>query len=32
MAVLLREEDFYDLAYAYLVKAAAQNVRRAEIC
>jgi adenosine deaminase len=31
MAVLLTEEDFYDLAYAYLAKAASQNVRYAEI-
>ncbi|WP_298173300.1 adenosine deaminase [Novosphingobium sp.] len=26
MKVLLREQDFYDLAYAYLAKAASQNV------
>lgn len=29
--VLLREQDFYDLAFAYLRTAAAQNVRHAEI-
>ena len=31
MAVLVREDDFYELAYAYLGKAAEQNVRHAEI-
>jgi adenosine deaminase len=31
MQVLLTEPDFYELAYAYLTKAAAQNVRYAEI-
>jgi adenosine deaminase len=31
MAVLLTEQDFYDLAWAYLSKAQAQNVRYAEI-
>lgn len=31
MAVLLRDEDFYDLAMAYLRRARAQNVRHAEI-
>jgi adenosine deaminase len=31
MAVLLHEQDFYDMAYAYLSKAASQNVRYAEI-
>ncbi|WP_428665418.1 adenosine deaminase [Reyranella sp.] len=31
MRVLLREQDFYDLAMAYLKKAASQNVRHAEI-
>jgi adenosine deaminase len=31
MAVLLHEQDFYDLAYAYLRKAASQQVRYAEI-
>jgi adenine deaminase len=30
-AVLVREQDFYDLAFAYLRRAAAQNVRHAEI-
>ena len=30
-AVLLEEQDFYDLAFAYLRTAAAQNVRHAEI-
>jgi adenosine deaminase len=30
-AVLIKEEDFYDLAWAYLEKAAKDNVRRAEI-
>ena len=29
--VLLHEQDFYDLTWAYLRKAADQNVRRAEI-
>jgi adenine deaminase len=29
--VLLREQDFYDLTWAYLERAAAQNVRHAEI-
>ena len=29
--VLINERDFYDLTYAYLKKAAAQNVRHAEI-
>src|SRR5215204_6674948 len=29
--VLLHEQDFYDLTRAYLRKAAAQNVRRAEV-
>ena len=29
--VLLHEQDFYDLTLAYLRKAAAQNVRRAEV-
>jgi len=31
MRVLLHEQDFYDLAMAYLRKAASQNVRHAEI-
>ncbi len=31
MSVLLVEQDFYDLAMAYLRRAAAQNVRHAEI-
>lgn len=31
MQVLLTEPDFYELAYAYLTKAASQNVRYAEI-
>lgn len=31
MRVLLHEQDFYDLAMAYLTKAASQNVRHAEI-
>jgi adenosine deaminase len=31
MSVLLTEADFYDLAWAYLAKAQAQNVRYAEI-
>jgi adenine deaminase len=31
MRVLLHEQDFYDLAMAYLERAAAQNVRHAEI-
>ncbi len=31
MAVLLREEDFYDLTKAYLKKAVSENVRHAEI-
>jgi len=31
MAVLLREQDFYDLTLAYLRKAAEQSVRHAEI-
>ncbi|SFF95406.1 adenosine deaminase [Novosphingobium sp. CF614] len=31
MKVLLKEQDFYDLAYAYLVKAASQNVIYAEM-
>lgn len=31
MSVLLKEEDFYDLTMAYLVKASAQNVLYAEI-
>jgi len=31
MAVLLTEQDFHDLAMAYLRRAAAQNVRHAEI-
>jgi adenosine deaminase len=31
MKVLLHEQDFYDLAMAYFAKAAAQNVRHAEI-
>lgn len=30
-SVLLREEDFYDMARAYLERAAAENVRRAEL-
>jgi len=30
-SVLKEEQDFYDLAWAYLQRAAAQNVRRAEI-
>ena len=30
-SVLRQERDFYDLAWAYLERAAAQNVRRAEI-
>ena len=30
-AVLITEEDFYDLTFAYLKKAASQNVRHAEI-
>lgn len=31
MGVLVTDEDFFDLAYAYLAKAAAQNVRHAEM-
>ena len=31
MQVLLQEQDFYDLTWAYLQKVAAQNVRHAEI-
>ncbi len=31
MAVLLQEQDFYDLTWAYLERARAQNVRHAEI-
>ncbi len=31
MQVLLRERDFYDLTWAYLQKASAQNVRHTEI-
>jgi adenine deaminase len=31
MDVLVTEQDFYDLAHAYLVRAAAQNVRYAEV-
>jgi adenine deaminase len=31
MRVLLHEQDFYDLAMAYLTRAAAENVRHAEI-
>jgi adenosine deaminase len=31
MRVLLHEQDFYDLAMAYFTRAAAQNVRHAEI-
>jgi adenosine deaminase len=31
MSVLLQRRDFFDLAYAYLAKAAAQNVTHAEI-
>jgi adenine deaminase len=31
MKVLLTEQDFYDLTYAYLEKAAAQNIRHTEI-
>ena len=31
MSVLLREQDFYDLAMAYLRRVAAQNVRHCEI-
>ncbi len=31
MAVLLHQQDFYDLTMAYLARAAAQNVRHAEI-
>ena len=31
MSVLLHEQDFYDLAIAYLRRAAGQNVRHAEI-
>ena len=31
MQVLVTERDFYDLAHAYLVRAAAQNVRYAEV-
>jgi adenine deaminase len=30
-SVLITEQDFYDLAWAYLQKAAAENVRRAEL-
>ncbi|HEV2359560.1 MAG TPA: adenosine deaminase [bacterium] len=30
-SVLVREEDFYDLTFAYLTRAVAQNVRHAEI-
>src|SRR6476469_9494006 len=30
-SVLLHEQDFYDMAWAYLQKAAAENVIRAEI-
>ena len=29
--VLIKEQDFYDLTYAYLKKCAAQNVRHTEI-
>jgi adenosine deaminase len=31
MSVLLKEQDFYDLAYAYLAKAASQNILYAEM-
>lgn len=31
MDVLVGEQDFYDLAYAYCTRAAAQNVRHAEV-
>lgn len=31
MSVLLREQDFFDLTYAYLAKANSQNVRYAEM-
>ena len=31
MDVLVTEQDFYDLAFAYLTRAAAQNVRYAEV-
>jgi adenosine deaminase len=31
MKVLLKEQDFYDLAYAYLAKAASQNILYAEM-
>jgi adenosine deaminase len=31
MSVLLQEQDFYDLAWAYFTRVAAQNVRYAEI-
>lgn len=31
MRVLIHEQDFYDLAFAYLKKAKAQNIRHAEI-
>ena len=31
MGVLLKEADFYDLAYAYFAKAHSQNVRYAEV-
>ena len=31
MKVLLREQDFYDLAYAYLAKAASQNILYTEM-
>ena len=31
MSVLIKEEDFFDLTFAYLVKAHSQNVRYAEI-
>src|SRR6184192_793854 len=31
MQVLVTEQDFYDLAHAYLVRAASQNVRYAEM-
>lgn len=31
MSVLLREQDFFDLAWAYLAKAASQNVRYVEM-
>jgi adenosine deaminase len=31
MGVLMTEEDFFDLAFAYLTKAASQHVRHVEM-